>query len=428
LEIAERAVAALIVVSLAGCEGPPDTGPQARHPRIVAEAWDMYRGDLARDGHPFDAVLDVASAARLTPAWRVRLDGAIDGTPVVAQGMVIAATAAGTVDAVDARTGRTVWVEDNLGAIASSPTVSGVAVYVGTLTGSVYAFDVATGNTLWRWNGPPSSALWASPVSYMNELIIGAASPYGDNPLTAGRLFGLDAATGRERWSMCLLPGCAPGDGVWSTPAIDRNGVAFVGVGNPDDAVLAFDPQTGKGKWLTSLYPDQGRDLDVGATPVVFSLNGKEVVGEAAVEGKFALLDAADGSVVWSRELVAGSAVHGLIASPAYDGIHLYVGSASPPTAMFALQPADGSVIWRYDVGVPIYSAPAVGKGVLVYGTGAVLGDLSIGEIIAQSAADGRVLWKYDTHAAVRSGPALAGDLVVVGDQVGDLFAFQPKR
>ena len=288
----------------------------------------MYRGDLARDGHPPTAKLTDRTAPRLAIAWRAHLDGPVDGTPAVAAGMVIAGSAGGTLAAFDARTGATVWARHGLGAIAGSPTVAADRVYVGTLTGHVYARRLSSGDQLWDWKGPPNANVWASPVAYADLVIAGVASPYGDNPLVPGRLFGLDAATGRERWMMCVRPDCAAGGGVWSTPAIDASGRAFVGVGNPEDGLLAFDPSTGKRTWLASLYPDADRDLDIGASPVIFDLRGREVIAQAAVEGLLAVLDPATGDVVWSREIVKGSAVHGLIASPAFDGRLLYLGSA----------------------------------------------------------------------------------------------------
>jgi len=146
------------------------------------------------------------------------------------------------------------------------------------------------------------------------------------------------------------------------------------------------------------------------------------------VQGLFAVLDAASGASVWSRQLVQGSAVHGLLASPAYDGANIYAVSASPPTGMFAVRASDGAVIWRHETAGPVYSAPAVGKGTVVFGTGAVFGDLNAGSVIALSTADGHQLWSYDTHSAVRSAPALAGaDFVVVGDYAGDVLAFRPN-
>jgi outer membrane protein assembly factor BamB len=94
---------------------------------------------------------------------------------------------------------------------------------------------------------------------------------------------------------------------------------------------------------------------------------------------------------------------------------------------MFALNPSDGTTVWRHETDQPVYSAPSVGKGVLIFGTGPVFGALDAGSIVALSTSSGDVLWSYDTHSAVRSGPALAGDLVVVGDYSGDVFAFRPR-
>ena len=75
----------------------------------------------------------------------------------------------------------------------------------------------------------------------------------------------------------------------------------------------------------------------------------------------------------------------------------------------------------------PVYSAPAVAKGLVLFGTGAVFGDLGVGSLLAVSASDGHVLWSRDVHSAVRSGPAIAGDLVVVGDNAGEVMAFRPR-
>jgi outer membrane protein assembly factor BamB len=387
----------------------------------------MYRGDLARDGHPFYAALDASGASRLGLAWRAHLPGAVDGTPAVAHGLVIAGSAAGELRAVNAATGETVWSRHGLGAITGSATVSGDRVFVGSLTGHLYAMDATSGHQVWDWKGPAGAAVWASPVALGDEVIVGVASPYGGQPLVPGRLYGLDAADGRQRWSLCVEINCAAGGGIWSTPSIDEEGNAFVGVGNPVDGVLAFDPLTGEEKWLGNLYADAGRDLDVGASPVIYDLSGEEVVAQASVEGLLAVLDAGNGGLVWQRQLVDGVAVHGLLATPAYDRTNLFVASASPSVGVFALKPSDGTTVWRHPTDHPVYSAPAVGKGVLVFGTGAVLEDVKAGSIVVLSTSDGSVLFAFDTHSAVRSGPAIAGSLVVAGDAAGDLFAFRPK-
>jgi len=190
--------------------------------------------------------------------------------------------------------------------------------------------------------------------------------------------------------------------------------------------VLAFEVATGKPLWFTSFHPDADQDLDVGATPIVLQSAGREVIAVGSNAGVFKMLDAASGAVVWSRDLVKGSAVHGLLASPAYDGTNLYVPSAGMPVGIFALAGSDGKSRWMYDSGLPVYSAPAVGQGVLMLGIGEVFGNPNIGGMVALSTRDGSVLWLTDFHSAAFSGPAISGDTVLIGNSRGDLIAYRP--
>ena len=387
----------------------------------------MYRGDLSRDGHPSTATLNIGDAQRLTLSWRAGMVGAIDGTPVVSAGVVVAGSQGGRLAAYNASTGVRLWEQSGLGPISSSPAIDGNRVFASTLSGHVRAFDLGSGRQVWDWQASGQSpAIWSSPAIYGGHVLIGIASQAGDKPLEVGRMVALDATSGAQVWSVCVRDACEPGGGIWSTPAVDSAGRAFVGIGNPDDGVLAFNASTGARLWKYSFYSDDSRDLDVGASPVLLNVGGREAVAVGSDGGIFKVLDASTGSAIWSDDLVIGSAVHGLIASPAYDGTNLYVASASPPTGVFALAPGDGKVTWRHQTELPIYSSPAVGRGVVLVGTGAVFGDLGTGSIVALASADGAVLWTYKTHAAVRSSPAMAGNLVVVGDSGGDLLAFRP--
>jgi outer membrane protein assembly factor BamB len=399
---------------------------QAAPATVAPKPWPDYRGDLARDGHPAGAVLSVADASRLAPAWRVRLSGAVDGSAIVTASDVYVGSQGGDLIDIAARTGAVHWKRAGLGAITGSPAVDSVAIYAATLTGHVRAFAASDGTLLWDWSAPGlEPAIWSSPVPFGDTVLVGVASQAGDTPLESGRIVALSG--GHQVWQLCVEAGCGPGGGIWSTPAIDASGKAFVGVGNPDDGVLAFDAATGIRLWETSFYADAGRDLDVGATPVILDFNGKEAVAIGSVGGVFELLDAGTGRELWSSELVQGSAVHGLIASAAFDATNLYVPSASPPNGIFALKPADGSVRWSYPTALPVYSSPAVANHVIVFGEGNVFGDTGVGRITALDARNRNLLWSYNTHAAVRSGPVIAGNLVVVGDSGGDVLGFAPK-
>lgn len=389
----------------------------------------MYRGDPARDGHPAAATLTAARAKKLKAVWQAELVGPVNGTPVVAGGVVVAASAGGVVGAYRLDTGARIWQVDGFGRISASPTIAGARVFVAALDGHIVALDVGLGTKLWDAPVPGERpAIWSSPAVYGQQVLVGVGSQYGDSPLEAGRVVALDVATGRQVWSLCARPQCGVGDGIWSTPAFDGAGHGYIGVGNPDDAVLAFDAATGNRLWMMSFHPDAGRDVDVGATPIVLKSGGREEVAVGSNAGVFKMLDAATGSVIWSRDLVNGSAVHGLLASPGYDGVHLYVASAGAPAGMFALSLADGKTIWSFDSGLPVYSSPAIGDGVLVFGIGDVFGDPNGGGLVALSSQTGSVLWIADFHSAVFSAPAIAGDTVLIGNSRGDVIAYRPAN
>lgn len=416
---ARLAVALVLVLLLVSC-----TAPAGGSTPPSSNVWPMFRGDLARDGHPAAATLDAAGAARLQLVWRGHLSGAIDGSAVASAGRVIVGSENGDLAAFDENTGAQLWIRSGLGPISGSPAIAGNRVFAATLTGHVRAFDLADGHDVWDWKAEGRQpALWSSPTIYSGLLLIGVGSQAGDTPLESGRMVALDSGTGRERWSVCAMAGCQLGGGIWSTPSIDSAGHAFVGVGNPVDGVMAFDAGNGDRLWETSFYADASRDLDVGASPVLVEVGGREALAVGSVAGILKMLDARNGSDIWSVKLVEGSAVHGLLATAAYDGVNLYVPSASSPTGLFARK-LDGSGLWTSGTLQPVYSAPSAGNGVVIFGTGAVFGDLGIGLILALSSMNGKVLWSYDALSAVRSSPVIVGNRVFVGDAAGDLFAF----
>jgi len=127
----------------------------------------MYRGDLTRDGHPPGATLAADSAKRLKAAWQVEMSGAVNGTPAVAGGVVVAASAAGVVAAYRVNSGARIWQVEGLGAISGSPAIAGSRVIVGSLTGHIYALDLAGGARLWNAFAPGvKPAIWSSPAVY----------------------------------------------------------------------------------------------------------------------------------------------------------------------------------------------------------------------------------------------------------------------
>src|SRR5438105_15698207 len=119
-----------------------------------AGAWPMYRGDLARDGHPSGATLNAAAARHLRLAWTARLGGPVDGTPAVGGGLVVAGSEAGTLAAFRLSDGTRAWQLGGLGTVTGSPALGGGLVVIGSLDGQVRAFALSDGAARWTWKSP----------------------------------------------------------------------------------------------------------------------------------------------------------------------------------------------------------------------------------------------------------------------------------
>ena len=122
------------------------------------------------------------------------------------------------------------------------------------------------------------------------------------------------------------------------------------------DSLLAIDYRTGALKWTKQFtYPDvfsaghpTGKDADVGASPNLWTSNGRDLVGAGDKGGTFHALDRDTGDVVWSTRLTPGSAFGGEIGSAAFvDGKLIASSNVGDPdtnaptakTKMFALDP-----------------------------------------------------------------------------------------
>ena len=415
----------LLALLLAGCSGsqsvtPPGPGPGP----LPASSWTMFRGDLARDGHPAGATLTAAAAARLALAWRVDLGSPIEGGPVVAGGLVVAGTAGGTLTAVSAARGERVWTVPGLGPLGQ-PLISDDKVIVGSGDGHLYAIELRTGERLWDWRAPGDRpAILDAPIVYRGLLLVGIGTQPGAPP-EVGRLVALDPASGDRFWASCLRPDCTPGAGITSSVSVDSAGIGYVGVGNPDAAVAAFDVGTGRLGWQRRLSASRSPGLEVTATPLLFSSQGRLLVGAGSADGRFAVLAAASGAPVWSRLLSNPGPASSVSGSAAFDGRLLFVPSAGTPAGLQAVRPGDGAAIWRHDTPLPVLSSPAVGRDVVVFGDGAA-DPATAGALVAVASGDGHLVWSFDTGAGVVASPAIVGEAVYAADLGGHLLAFRP--
>ena len=399
--------------------------PQARPASAAPPAWSLFRGDLARDGHPPGATLSAASAAHLRLTWQADLGSPIEGSPVIAGGYLVAGTVGGTLAAFSAAKGDKVWAVTGFGPLQGQPLIAEGKVFAGSSDGHLYAVELMTGLRIWDWRAPGDKpAILSGPVLYRGLLLVGIGTQAG-SPLEPGRLAALDPASGDRLWATCLRAGCEAGGGVTSSIAVDSAGIGYVEVGNPGDFLAAFDVGIGKVLWTHPLSSAPGSGAGATATPLLYRSQGTERVAAGGPEGRFTVVSAATGSIVWSRLLFSSGPADSPSASPGSDGLLLFVPSAGMPGGIQAVGRDDGRAVWSHATQRPVSSSPAVGKDIVVFGEGASGGDPA-GALAAVSAGDGHEVWRFETGAGVVASPAIVGDAVFGADLKGRVLAFSP--
>lgn len=317
------------------------------------------------------------------------------------------------------------------------------SVFVG-VGSSLICLDRNSGKQRWtaKTDEHPQAQISASPVVVDGMVLQGTAS--FENTMSKekyefrGSIAAFDAATGANVWQFFTTPDDGTqgaGAGIWSTPAIDKKrSLLYVGTGQglseptPElaDSMLAIDYQSGKLQWSKQFtYPDvfsnghpNGKDADVGASPNLWTINGRHLVGAGDKGGTYHALDRDTGEVVWETELTPGSVFGGQIGSAAYvDDVIVATSNVGDPdtnaptdrTHAFGLDPGTGDKIWTSEelegkIFAPISAVP----GVAFVGT-------DRGLLLALDTKTGKKLWSTEAPAMTACGPSIVDGQLLWG-------------
>jgi len=236
--------------------------------------------------------------------------GAVDGSPAVVDGKVIASDWDGHhYFCLDELTGEEIWSFEVEGDAQSTPAVSDGRVVFGAwewgLGGAIYCIDLETGQAIWKTdveNSPAGSAAIEGGVVYMATYNFD-----GD-----GNLFALSLDDGSVLWSEVITP-------TDSTPTLADGRVCVCGgcEGFSDSVTYCFNATDGDLIWSTD--PDEV--IGDWRCSVAYA-DGLVFVGKPDFDdfGGTVALDAETGDLVWSHP--------GGGSSPAVsDGIVFSVGS-----------------------------------------------------------------------------------------------------
>jgi quinohemoprotein ethanol dehydrogenase len=185
-------------------------------------AWLGYGRTQAETRYSTLKQINTSNARDLGLAWSYVMGaggGNQEATPVVWNGTLYGITTWSVVFALDARTGKELWRWDpEVNQVTVRPVICcgnvnrGVAIYNGriiapAIDGRLFALDALTGKPVWETRLVYPQDLFTltmAPRIAGDKVIIGAS---GGDKTTRGRFFAVDAQTGRLAWTFYTVPG-----------------------------------------------------------------------------------------------------------------------------------------------------------------------------------------------------------------------------
>ena len=251
--------------------------------------------------------------------------GAYVFAPVFADDSVYVANEDGELMRYDAVSGKLIWRVDTKRRLSGGVGAEHNIALVGDLKGELLAFD-REGYLLWK-SQLTSEIL--SPAQVADGIVVVRTED--------GRVFGLDAETGKRKW---VYQRSTPALSVRSFAgvAITRGGV-FAGFAG--GKLVAIDLGTGNIGWEATVALPRGtteleRVTDITSVPVV----DQERVCAVAYQGRVACFDLLRGNLLWSREISS-------IAGMTLDERNVYV--SDDKGAVIALDKFNGASVWKQD-------------------------------------------------------------------------------
>ncbi|WP_424192295.1 pyrroloquinoline quinone-dependent dehydrogenase [Ampullimonas aquatilis] len=171
-------------------------------------------------------------------------------------------------------------------------------LFRGSQDGQVLAYDSKTGQKLWSTliaDASKGESVSAAPIAWHGRVFIGNAG--GDFKGVKGRMYALDAATGKIIWEFYLVP--KDHQAINRSPSQDSQADAVASWGNANDV-----PISGGASWTSySLDPDTGRLYIPAGNPAPDFVKGARA-GDNLYSGSVVILDALTGQYLQHLQLV----------------------------------------------------------------------------------------------------------------------------
>ena len=300
-------------------------------------SWPYANGTLANTRVAIRSSISVANVSQLKERWSYTLKGkaakTVAGTgtlaanPVVVNGVVYIQDLRCDVFALSLATGKLVWEYVVNKPEKSGPGPNGVAVVDGVVYGisptTVFALDATTGKRIWidkKLLAKGQGTFGIQPQVANGHVYL--ASQYGSGS-GGGVLLALGAKDGALLWHFNTVKHADQGveavgvgsGGAWQTPLVGTDGTVTFGIGNPyqtaadaiahpskqlyTDSDVKLNASTGKLKWYYQGVPNDFKDYDMQASPISATANGVPVVIGGGKMGYVYEMNAATGNLIW---------------------------------------------------------------------------------------------------------------------------------
>ncbi|HYQ13220.1 MAG TPA: PQQ-binding-like beta-propeller repeat protein [Solirubrobacterales bacterium] len=209
--------------------------------------------------------------------WTFHSPTGLQSSPLTAGGKIYFGSQGGLLYALDVGSGKLLWKSDQGAPIKASPALHNGVVYVGDYKGDVHAVSASSGNPMWTTgtNGyPGGGGFYSSPAIAFGHLYEARAD---------GTLIALDLADGHVDWDFLAT------DDVYASPATSdvKGGGPTVFIGSYDQKLYALDAATGKERWTFNVGgPIPGSPTVMGDTVYTSSFDTSKTTGLEARTGK----------------------------------------------------------------------------------------------------------------------------------------------
>ena len=270
-------------------------------------------------------------------------------------GRVFVTTGFGEITALSAETGDVIWKIRNSVPFSNAPTIRAGRLYAVSRDSRLQVISTQDGSRLWEHLAITELAT-----------VIGATSPAIDSRMVvagfnSGEIVALNSINGRVAWSDSLtsratqITPLSELNAIVGRPVIDGDRVFAVSHGG---RMVSIDMRTGERIWTA----------DIGSIETPWVLG--DFIFVVTLDGQVVCLSSAQGRVRWVSQLPAFEDPddrEGRInwTGPVLASGKIYV--ASSTGEMLALDPANGEINERVDLGEPVNLPPVVADGTIYF-------------------------------------------------------------